>query len=109
MSNKVLVIQDSEFDSEVLQAEQPVLVYFWAGWCGPCRLVSPSIEAIATTYGDRVKVVKIEIDPNPHSVKLCNVTGVPALRLFKGENIVQVHEGAITKPKLIDWLDTGLS
>ncbi len=109
MNNNVLVIQDSEFDSEVLKAEKPVLVYFWAGWCGPCRLVSPSIQAIATTYGDQVKVVKMEIDPNPNSVKLCNVTGVPALRLFKGQDIVQVHEGAISKPKLIEWLETGLS
>ncbi|VXD11589.1 Thioredoxin-2 [Planktothrix serta PCC 8927] len=109
MSNNVLVIQDSEFDSEVLKAEQPVLVYFWAGWCGPCRLVSPSIDAIATTYHERVKVVKMDIDQNPDTVKLCKVEGVPALRLFKSQEIVQSHEGAITKPKLIEWLDTGLS
>jgi len=109
MSNNVLVIQDSEFDSEVLKAEQPVLVYFWADWCGPCRLISPSIEAIATTYNDQVKVVKMEIDHNPDTVKLCKVEGVPALRLFKGQEIVQSHEGAITKPKLIEWLNTGLS
>lgn len=109
MSNNVLVIQDSEFDSEVLKAEQPVLVYFWAGWCGPCRLVSPSIEAIATTYHERVKVVKMEIDPNPNTVKRCKVEGVPALRLFKSQEIVLSHEGVISKPKLIEWLDTGLS
>lgn len=109
MSNNVLVIRDSQFDSEVLKAEQPVLVYFWADWCGPCRLVSPSIEAIATTYHERVKVVKMEIDPNPDTVKLCKVEGVPALRLFKSQEIVQSHEGAISKPKLIQWLNTGLS
>jgi len=109
MSNNVLVIQDSEFDSEVLKAKQPVLVYFWASWCGPCRLVSPSIEAIATTYSDRLKVVKMEIDPNPITVKFYAVEGVPALKLFKAGEVVQCYEGAIPKPKLIDWLEAGLS
>ncbi|VXD18604.1 thioredoxin family protein [Planktothrix paucivesiculata] len=109
MSNHPLVIQDSEFDSEVLKAEPPVLVYFWAGWCGPCRLVSPSMEAIATTYSDRLKVVKMEIDLNPITVKSYKVEGVPALKLFKAGEVIQSHEGAIPKSKLIDWLEAGLS
>jgi thioredoxin 1 len=109
MSNNVVVIQDSEFDSEVLEAEQSVLVYFWASWCGPCRLVSPSMEAIATTYSDRLKVVKMEIDANPITVKFYKVEGIPALKLFKAGEVVQSCEGAIPKPKLIDWLEAGLS
>jgi len=109
MSNHPLVIQDSEFDSEVLKAELPVLVYFWADWCGPCRLVSPSIQAIATTYSDRLKVVKMEIDLNPITVKSYKVEGVPALKLFKAGEVVKSHEGAIPKRKIIDWLEASLS
>lgn len=109
MSNHVLVIEDSEFDSEVLNAKPPVLVYFWAAWCGPCRLVSPSIQALATTYSDRLKVVKMEIDPNPITVKSYKVEGVPALKLFKAGEVIQSHEGAIPKSKLIDWLEAGLA
>lgn len=109
MSNHLLVIQDSEFDSEVLKAELPVLVYFWADWCGPCRLVSPSMEAIATTYSDRLKVVKMEIDLNPITVKSYKVEGVPALKLFKAGEVTHSHEGAIPKSKLIDWLEASLA
>lgn len=108
MSNNVLVIQDSEFETEVLKAEKPVLVYFYADWCGPCRLVSPSIAAIATLYSEGLKVVKLEVDTHPESVKLCKVEGVPALRLFKNQQLIKSHEGAIPKPKLIDWIEEDL-
>jgi thioredoxin 1 len=104
----VTVINDSQFESEVLQAELPVLVYLWAAWCGPCRLVSPSIDWIATNYADRVKVVKMEIDPNPETVKAYKVEGVPAIRLFKGDEVVHSWEGAISKAKLTTMLDSNL-
>ncbi len=104
----VTVISDSQFESEVLKAELPVLVYLWAAWCGPCRLVSPSIDWIATNYADRVKVVKMEIDPNPETVKAYKVEGVPAIRLFKGDEVVHSWEGAISKAKLTTMLDSNL-
>jgi thioredoxin 1 len=104
----VTVISDSQFESEVLQAELPVLVYLWAAWCGPCRLVSPSIDWIATNYADRVKVVKMEIDPNPETVKAYKVEGVPAIRLFKGDEVIHSWEGAISKAKLTTMLDSNL-
>ena len=102
--SSVTVITDAEFEQQVLQAKQPVLAYFWAPWCGPCRLVSPSVEAMAAEYGDRLQVVKLEIDPNPEAVKQCQVEGVPALRLFKAGKAIATHEGAITKAALSDWL-----
>ncbi|OCQ96643.1 thiol reductase thioredoxin [Oscillatoriales cyanobacterium USR001] len=106
--SSVFVISDDEFETQVLNAEKPVLAYFWAPWCGPCKLVSPSMDWIALEYSDRLKVVKMEIDPNPISVKLYKVEGVPAIRLFKGSEIVLAHEGAITKQKLISLLDEHL-
>nr|WP_310426995.1 thioredoxin domain-containing protein [Chamaesiphon sp. VAR_48_metabat_135_sub] len=101
-------MNDAQFESEVLQADLPVLVYLWAAWCGPCRLVSPSIDWIATSYADRVKVVKMEIDPNPETVKAYKVEGVPAIRLFKGDEMIYSWEGAITKDKLTTMLDSNL-
>jgi thioredoxin 1 len=108
MSGSVQVITDKEFQTEVLESEKPVLVYFWASWCGPCRLVSPSIDAIAKMYGDRLKVVKMEVDPNQETVKEYKVEGVPALRMFKQNELVLEHEGAITKDKIVQLLEPQL-
>jgi thioredoxin 1 len=109
MSKGVVTITDAEFETEVLQAEQPVLVYFWASWCGPCKLMSPMINSVATTYSDRLKVVKMEVDPNPVTVKQYQIEGVPALRLIKGEQIIQATEGVIGKDKLLSLLDEHLN
>ena len=102
-------ITDSNFQELVLNSDKPVLVDFWAAWCGPCRLVSPSINWAAETYGDRLKVVKLEVDPNPESVAKYQVEGVPALRLFKDNQVIASHEGAITKQKLQTFLDSHLN
>jgi thioredoxin 1 len=107
MSNSVIVINDEKFETEVLQADQPVLAYFWASWCGPCKLIAPSIEWVAANYTS-LKVVKMEIDPNPIAVKQYKVEGVPALRLFKNGEVVLSHEGAITKQILIGLLEPHL-
>ncbi len=105
----VLEITDPQFDTEVFDTETPVLVYFWASWCGPCRLVSPSIKKIADTYGDRLKVVKLEVDPNPEARSKCKVEGVPALRLYKDKELLVSHEGAIGKQQLEEMLEQHLS
>ncbi len=109
MSKGVITITDAEFETEVLQAEMPVLVYFWASWCGPCQLMSPAINLAATTYSDRLKVVKMEIDPNPVTVKQYQVEGVPALRLVQGDKLLASAEGVIGKDKLISILDPHLN
>lgn len=103
-----ITITDPQFESEVLKASKPVLVYFWASWCGPCRLVSPSIEKIANEYGDRLKVVKMEVDPNPQAVDKYKVEGVPGLRLFKSGELIASEEGALTKQKLVEWIEPHL-
>lgn len=107
--SSVLEITDPKFEEEVFNTDKPVLVYFWASWCGPCRLVSPSISAIAQTYGDRLKVVKLEVDPNPNAVAQCKVEGVPAIRLFKAREMVVSHEGAIGKQQIETILNSHLN
>jgi thioredoxin 1 len=109
MSKGVISITDAEFETEVLQANQPVLVYFWASWCGPCQLMSPLVNSAATTYSDRLKVVKMEVDPNPVTVKQYQVEGVPALRLFQGDKLLVSTEGVISKDKFLSLLDSHLN
>ncbi|MGD1703914.1 thioredoxin family protein [Dapis sp. BLCC M229] len=108
-SSNVIVINDSEFEAQVLKSEKPVLAYFWATWCGPCRLVAPSVEKVATEYSDRLKVVKMEVGPNPETVKQYKVEGLPALRLFRNEELLLSHEGSITQKKLVEILESHLA
>ncbi|MEM9924905.1 MAG: thioredoxin domain-containing protein [Cyanobacteria bacterium P01_D01_bin.50] len=108
MSEGVININDADFDKEVLQAQKPVLVYFWASWCGPCKLMSPAVSAAANAYADKLKVVKMEVDPNPVSVKKYQVEGVPALRLVEGDNLLASNEGVVTKDNLMSLLDNHL-
>ncbi|MBE9223304.1 thioredoxin [Cyanobacterium stanieri LEGE 03274] len=106
--SKVIEIQDSQFNDEVVKSGETVLAYFWAPWCGPCRLVSPSVSWVAETYGDRLKVVKLEVDASPDSVATCKVEGVPALRIFKEGEIINSHEGAIGKQGLQQFVESAV-
>jgi len=109
MGISVISISDSEFEVEVLKAaESLVLVYLWAPWCGPCRLVSPTVDWAATTYGDSLKVVKMEVDPNPVTIARYKVEGVPALRLFQRGDLVDSLEGAITKQTFVALINAHL-
>lgn len=103
--SKVTEINDSQLENEVISENTLVLAYFWADWCGPCRLVSPFINWAADNYGDRLKVVKLEVDASPKTVASYKVEGVPALRLFKQGELVGSHEGAIGKDKLKEFIE----
>ena len=102
--SSVLTITDADFENEVINASQPVLAYFWAPWCGPCRLMAPIVETLASTYGDRLKIVKLEVDPNPDTVSKYQVEGVPAFRVFRSGELLEAAEGAISKQKLEEFL-----
>lgn len=104
----VAELTDASFPAEVLQADTTVLVDVWAPWCGPCRLMAPLMDWAAAEYTGRLKVVKLEADPNPASRDRLGIQGLPTLILFKGGEEVARYEGAMAKPQLQAFLDSHL-
>jgi thioredoxin 1 len=101
----VLEVNDATFDSEVLQSEQPVLVDFWAAWCGPCRALAPLVDAIAEEYNGRLKVMKMDVDQNSATPARYGVRGIPALIFFKGGKVANQIVGFVPKEKITEGLD----
>jgi thioredoxin 1 len=100
-----LTFSDSTFDTDVLSSDVPVLVDFWAEWCGPCRMMEPTIDGIATDYKDKVKVGKLNVDENGGTAMRYNIRGIPTLLLFKGGQIVEQRVGAVGKSDVQKLLD----
>jgi len=101
-------ITDDSFESEVLNSNIPVLVDFWAEWCGPCKMIAPILEEIAQDYADKIKVVKLNIDDNNATPQLYSVRGIPTLTLFKDAEPVATKVGAISKAQLTAFLDSNI-
>jgi thioredoxin 1 len=102
------VVTDDTFVSDVLQSDTPVLVDFWAEWCQPCRKVSPVLEEIANEMGDRVRIVKVNIDENPETTRAYRIMSVPTLTIFKGGQPVQSVAGAKPKGELVRLIESAL-
>ena len=103
--SKVAEVTDSNFDSEVLEASTPVLVDFWAPWCGPCKNIAPKVEELAEEYDGKIKVVKVNVDENKEAAMKYGVRGIPNLILFKdGENVEQIV-GDVAKQELVNAVD----
>ena len=103
--SKVVEVSDSSFDEQVLKSSVPVLVDFWAPWCGPCKTIAPVVDELATQYEGRIKVVKINVDDNKDAAMRYNVRGIPNLILFKdGESVEQIV-GAVAKQELINAIE----
>lgn len=107
MGNAVAVTEQS-FDTEVLNSEVPVLVDFWAAWCGPCRAIAPTVEELATEYGGKLKVVKVDVDENPEVSGRYGVQSIPTLLVFKGGDVVERLIGAYPKAVLVSKLQPHL-
>jgi len=105
----VFEVSDATFDQEVLKSDQPVLVDFWAAWCGPCRALAPTVDTIATEYQGKIKVMKMDVDKNPATPGRYGVRGIPALILFKGGQVADQIVGFVPKDKIDQSLNRVLS
>jgi thioredoxin 1 len=100
-----VAVTDTSFESDVLKASQPVLVDFWAEWCGPCKQIGPALEEIAQELGGKVTVAKVNIDDNPGTPSRYGVRGIPTLMLFKDGQVVSTKVGAMAKSRISEWLN----
>jgi thioredoxin 1 len=108
MSDKISHVGDADFSSAVLGSDVPVLVDFWAEWCGPCKAIAPLLDDVAKAYDGKVKIVKINIDDNPQTPRQYAVRGIPTLMMFKGGKVAGTHVGLAGKPQLTAFIDKSL-
>lgn len=108
MSEHIHHVTDDTFATEVLQAQQPVLVDYWAEWCGPCKMIAPILDEISDQYSGRLKVAKLNIDDNQNTPASYGVRGIPTLMLFKNGNIEATKVGALSKSQLCTFIDSHL-
>ena len=108
MAEHIVHISDESFEEEVLQSERPVLIDYWAEWCGPCKMIAPVLDEIATEYSDRLKVVKLNIDDNPQTPPKYGIRGIPTLMVFKNGQVAATKVCAVSKAQLTAFLDDSL-
>lgn len=108
MSEKIVHVTDDDFENEVLQSSAPVLVDYWAEWCGPCKMIAPVLDEIADEYDGRVKIAKLNIDDNPNTPPRYGIRGIPTLMLFKDGEVEATKVGAVSKSQLTAFIDSNL-
>ncbi len=108
VSDEIIHTSDTAFERDVLSADQPVLLDFWAEWCGPCKMIAPILDAIAEEYKGRLRVVKLNIDENPQTPQKYNVRGIPTLLLFRDGSVAAQQVGAVSKAQLQGFIDNNL-
>ena len=108
MSENITIITDDSFDAEVIQSTIPVLVDFWAEWCGPCKMIAPTVENVAKEFAGKIKVTKLNVDENNKIAASYNIRGIPTLMFFKNGKIVASKTGALTKTQLVDFINANL-
>jgi thioredoxin 1 len=108
MSEHIVQVTDETFEPEVLRSDLPVLVDYWAEWCGPCKAIAPILDEIAREYGGKLKVAKLDVDANVEVPKKYNIRGIPTLMLFKNGNVEESIVGARSKSQLTAFLDSNI-
>ena len=106
--SKLVNVTDSNFEAEVLQSENPVLVDYWAEWCGPCKMIAPILEEISGEYDGKLTIAKLNIDENPETPPKYGIRGIPTLMLFKNGNVEATKVGALSKSQLTAFLDSNI-
>ena len=105
MKGSVVHVTESNFEEEVVKSDVPVLVDFWAEWCGPCKMIAPILDEIAKEYGEKLKICKIDVDSNPDIAPKFGIRGIPTLIMFKHGNAESTKVGAVSKSQLIEFVD----
>ncbi|ADC61555.1 MULTISPECIES: thioredoxin TrxA [Allochromatium] len=108
MSDSIVHVTDDSFEEEVLKSPDPVLVDYWADWCGPCKMIAPVLDEIADEYAGRVKIAKLNIDENPNTPPRYGIRGIPTLMLFRGGEVEATKVGAVSKSQLTAFIDSNL-
>ena len=108
MSDNIIHVSDDSFEQEVLQSEKPVLIDYWAEWCGPCKMIAPVLDEVASEYADRIRVAKLNIDENPATPPKYGIRGIPTLMLFKNGEVEATKVGAVSKAHLTAFLDENI-
>jgi thioredoxin len=108
VSGNIVYLTDDSFEDEVVNAEGPVLVDYWADWCGPCKMIAPILDEIAEEYKDKIKIAKLNIDENPGTPPKYGIRGIPTLMLFKGGNVEATKVGAVSKSQLTAFIDSNV-
>ena len=108
MVGNIVHISDGSFDQDVLKAEGPVLVDFWAEWCGPCKMIAPVLEELAVEYGEKLKVCKMDVDANPDTAPKYGIRGIPTLILFNNGEPAGTKVGALSKSQLAEFIDSAM-